>query len=242
MESRICARCGKQSKWHLARGHCRTCYPKHIRDLKEAGTYENAYNRSPEKRILERTTPGWGGCILWTGSTILGYGQINVNGVHREPHRVLYEIMVGSIPNRMELDHTCHTESATCAGGVDCLHRRCVNPRHLEPVTPEENVRRSLSPIPKNALKTHCPHGHEYTEGNTYRAPDGQRVCRACRRQRRREAYVQRPRVKKERTHCRNGHPRDDSTAYKDSKGNLQCRECRRESTRRYKERKRLEQ
>lgn len=30
--------------------------------------------------------------------------------------------------------------------------------------------------------KTHCPHGHEYSEENTYRRPaDGSRVCKQCR-------------------------------------------------------------
>lgn len=29
--------------------------------------------------------------------------------------------------------------------------------------------------------RTHCPHGHEYNEGNTALTPDGRRQCRACR-------------------------------------------------------------
>lgn len=31
--------------------------------------------------------------------------------------------------------------------------------------------------------KTHCPHGHEYSAENTYRRPDGSRVCKTCRRE-----------------------------------------------------------
>lgn len=30
-------------------------------------------------------------------------------------------------------------------------------------------------------LRTHCRHGHEYTQENTYLAPSGYRQCRACR-------------------------------------------------------------
>lgn len=31
-------------------------------------------------------------------------------------------------------------------------------------------------------VKSHCKHGHLYDEENTYIAPDGYRVCKACRR------------------------------------------------------------
>jgi HNH endonuclease/NUMOD4 motif len=36
----------------------------------------------------------------------------------------------------------------------------------------------------KNALKTHCPRGHAYTEENIYRDKRGSRTCRACVRER----------------------------------------------------------
>ncbi len=45
----------------------------------------------------------------------------------------------------------------------------------LEAVTHAENVRRAT------ILRTHCRHGHEYTEENTYRYPDG-RQCKTCTR------------------------------------------------------------
>jgi len=32
----------------------------------------------------------------------------------------------------------------------------------------------------KNAMATHCPHGHEYTEANTTRGVKGERLCRKC--------------------------------------------------------------
>lgn len=35
----------------------------------------------------------------------------------------------------------------------------------------------------RNTVKTHCKHGHEYTEANTYRGADGHRFCRACHRE-----------------------------------------------------------
>lgn len=51
-----------------------------------------------------------------------------------------------------------------------------------------------------NKLKTHCPHGHEYTEANTILAPDGHggtcRKCRICRRKFERE-YKRRVRARR---------------------------------------------
>jgi hypothetical protein len=42
--------------------------------------------------------------------------------------------------------------------------------------------------ILKIQKKTHCPHGHEYTEENTYVTPKGGRKCRECHRIEVREA------------------------------------------------------
>jgi hypothetical protein len=39
---------------------------------------------------------------------------------------------------------------------------------------------------------THCSHGHKYTDGNVYRAPSGQRVCRTCKRARSAAGYRRR--------------------------------------------------
>jgi hypothetical protein len=67
------------------------------------------------------------------------------------------------------------------------MHRRCVNPEHLEPVTSAVNTRRGRSPSAVNARKTHCVRGHEFTPQNTAwkvstARPRPRRLCRACRR------------------------------------------------------------
>ena len=63
------------------------------------------------------------------------------------------------------------------------MHRRCVNPAHLEPVTFEENQRRSpINFMLTNAEKTHCDSGHEFTPENT-RMWRGHRFCKACNRE-----------------------------------------------------------
>lgn len=106
-----------------------------------------------------------GSCWLWTAFTNhAGYGKFWLDGTMVRAHRWAYESEVGPIPDGLEIDHLCRV-------------RHCVNPTHLEPVTPTENRRRAAECI------THCPQGHEYTEENTYRRPDKNgRECRQCHR------------------------------------------------------------
>lgn len=115
------------------------------------------------------------GCWLWGGYLEEnGYGRLTVDGKPAWAHRVAYELFVGPVPEGMELDHLCR-------------NRRCVNPRHLEPVSHQENMCRS--PVGAAAFhrsKTHCPQGHPYSGDNLiiYR---GMRYCRECQRRHKRE-------------------------------------------------------
>lgn len=117
-----------------------------------------------------------GDCWEWTaGKLPAGYGRFKMPNREALAHRVAYELLVGPIPAGLHIDHLCRNPS-------------CVRPEHLEPVTPAENVRRGLSGT-KNAAKTHCPQGHEYTAENTYTPPKGGRYCRICGRERTTEWY-----------------------------------------------------
>lgn len=109
------------------------------------------------------------GCWLWVaGYAYYGYAAAKIDGRCQRVHRVFYEHFVGPIPSGLVLDHLCRV---TC----------CVNPQHLEPVTNAENVRRGDSGKFQRG-KTHCPKGHEYTEGNTRITATGSRACRECHR------------------------------------------------------------
>ena len=125
------------------------------------------------------------GCWLWVGRLDkAGYAVHRLTPSSPETHayKSAYEHFVGPVPAGLQLDHTCHTQAllvGDCAAGV-CLHRRCVNPEHLEPVTPSENTLRSDH---AERRVTHCPQGHEYTEANTIRR-SGRRYCRECHRTR----------------------------------------------------------
>ena len=101
-------------------------------------------------------------CIPWLGSLFPnGYGRLD----GRVAHRVIYEALIGPVPEGLQLDHLCR-------------NRACVNVNHLEPVTQRENIRRGSRPN-----QTHCKRGHEYTPENTYRrGSSGARQCRACQR------------------------------------------------------------
>lgn len=109
-------------------------------------------------------------CWKWIGyiNPSTGYGQITVNGQSHVAYRFGYEMLFGTVPEGLELDHLCR-------------NRWCVNPHHLEPVTRQVNSHRGESFCGRNARKAHCPQGHPYTPENTYFCPKGRRECRTCR-------------------------------------------------------------
>lgn len=163
---------------HLAKGLCSLHYQRQ-RDHGDALFIPNRAKPAADRiwQFIDKTP---GGCWIWTGSRGQnGYGLFQVDGRSTQAHRFVYVALVGPIPDGHQIDHLCHSFSESCDGGPACPHRPCVNPLHLQPVTPRTNNLRGLAPSASNAIKTHCVRGHEFTAENTGRQPRG-RYCRAC--------------------------------------------------------------
>lgn len=111
-----------------------------------------------------------GACWTWVGCTTAdGYGRLTRGSRQHMAHRWLFARLVCPIESGLTLDHLCR-------------NRACVNPAHLEPVSLRDNILRGEGVGVRNAAKTHCVHGHEFTPENTY-IKQGKRSCRECGRQ-----------------------------------------------------------
>jgi hypothetical protein len=120
-------------------------------------------------------------CILWPGSLCRGgYGKCRINGRSEGVHRAVYIANVGPIQDGLAIDHLCKT-------------RNCINPLHMEAVTPAVNALRGDGPAARNANKTQCGHGHELAGENLMfvNTKHGRvfRVCRICTARRRAKYY-----------------------------------------------------
>lgn len=125
-------------KLHKGKGLCSTHHQRYLRrgdplhnlnriDSNVDDRYEAYVNR-------DGPTPGhWpelGSCWLWTGAiSNRGYAVISVTGTSKSAHRWAYSTFNGPIPDGFYIDHLCREKT-------------CVNPSHLEAVTPKENQRR----------------------------------------------------------------------------------------------------
>lgn len=157
---------------HYARGWCSRHYKRWLLDV----SADHSRITAEERFWAKVDRRGDDECWLWTASlNNRGYSQFLHNRLLRLGHRFSFELLVGPIPDGLQLDHLCRV-------------RHCVNPAHLEIVTPRENCLRGKSIAAENARKTHCPRGHPYSGDNLIIRQNG-RSCRICVNTKQNEAY-----------------------------------------------------
>lgn len=139
--------------------------------------FTNIFDRLMTKIVVSPDTACWHytGYLNKAGYGLLPFLRDGMQVPHYA-HRVSYEAFRGPVPKGLQVDHLCRV-------------RDCINPWHLEPVTPLENTRRSLVSVvqkARHARRTHCKHGHGFTKENTYIYVDKNgvpaRICRICRK------------------------------------------------------------
>ena len=111
-------------------------------------------------------------CWDWIGYIYPnGYGRFEIKKPHTA-HRVSHVWFIGPVPKDIRIKQIDHL----------CRRRHCVNPLHLELVTPRVNTERSDGPAAINSRKTHCLNGHPLEGDNLRIDPTGRRICRTCKR------------------------------------------------------------
>jgi hypothetical protein len=68
------------------------------------------------------------GCWLWQrGKTTAGYGETWIDGRVQYAHRAMYELLLGPIPEGMQVHHRCEV-------------RACINPFHMDLLAVEDHA------------------------------------------------------------------------------------------------------
>lgn len=130
------------------------------------------YDRAVFERLLANTVFNDNGCWIWQGFVKDGpsaYGEMSYRGETWRVHRLSFKLTRGSIPEGLEVCHTCDTMA-------------CCNPGHLEVKTHQANLmdasrRKRL----QGQGKTHCLRGHPL-EGDNLSPHTPFRSCRICTR------------------------------------------------------------
>ena len=89
------------------------------------------------------------GCLLWTASTVMGYGCLRVKKKTQLVHRLVWARTYGPIPDGMHVLHKCDV-------------RLCSNPQHLFIGTNADNIQDSVRKGRRKGLPRRRPKGLTY--------------------------------------------------------------------------------
>lgn len=108
-------------------------------------------------------------CWEWQGAkTTEGYGLFwPERRTTWTAHRYMFVLEIEDIPSGYQVHHVCYNKG-------------CVNPFHLQLLSPKENTQDAFS---TERVPT-CRHGHERIPENLYYRKDGRKDCLLCRKER----------------------------------------------------------
>ena len=118
---------------HEAKGLCSAHYQQHKKGkpLTPNRTTPRLKEMTSKKALkvkIIQATRSEGECWIWPNKPDKdGYGFMHYYGKQRRAHRLVYELLVGAIPEGLLLDH------------INCT-RMCVKPSHLRPATRKQNA------------------------------------------------------------------------------------------------------
>jgi hypothetical protein len=125
--------------------------------------------------LLNETVTIETGCMVPPGSTG-DYGLTYYRGRHIGTHRLTYQLANGPVPDDLHIDHLCRSPS-------------CINPAHLEPVTPRENVRRGELGTNRDGRCGKCGGPLDSVRKSAEHHGGIRRACKACQREANRDHY-----------------------------------------------------
>lgn len=173
------------------------------------------------RRFFDKVVIDPSGCWLWTAASrsSKGYGAFTWRGMEIA-HRFSYMLFRGVRAGKgKHIHHKCSVPA-------------CVNPWHLQELTPREHV---LGHTPeaityKRAHATQCPNGHEYGSETRIDPLTGKRRCRVCLREwaKSKRADYRAENPLEPRTQCKFGHPwiPENITIVNPKLGTQRCRLC----------------
>lgn len=148
MSKRICSieGCERPAR---SRGWCHMHYERWRRN----GAPESLRNYRDPELAFQARTQRVGGCLLWMGATVRGYGSLWTGERTELAHRYAWERVNGPIPEAKVVDHRYHCDPRCCevshlrlaTQGENKSHRAGANPGRREP-------------LPRNV----SPHGRGY--------------------------------------------------------------------------------